>query len=66
MTSLYPTLGPDPLGLQLGEREKREEHECEIGVEEERKKKEGREGVWYSLEGEVVENRKLVDETECG
>lgn len=54
MTSLYSTLGPDPLGLQRGEKKERER---EIRVAEE--KREGREGVRYFLgKGEDVKNEK--------
>lgn len=42
MTSLYPTLGLDPLGLKRGETK---DHESETGAVEE--KIEGREGAQY-------------------
>lgn len=53
MTSLYPTLSLDPLGLQRGEKKKQRERE--IGVAEE--KRAGREGVLCSREGEDVKNK---------
>lgn len=43
MTSLYPTLGPDPLGLERGEKK---EHESEIGAVDENASEE-REGVQF-------------------
>lgn len=58
MTSLYPTLGPDPLGLQLREKREREgerEHERVIGVVPENKKR-GEEKVCGILKRESCRN----------
>lgn len=64
MTLLYPTLSPDPLGLQRGEEKKQRERE--IGVA---KKKEREEKVYCVLERQRMSRIKQTNggyESECG